>query len=128
MECTKYQLCVHSFLSTCPDSLIMNTICNHIHLVMCSTQDRTALKTRVKGRYCKSSRKLTSVSHLLHISCLQNKRWLPLVCLLHLKCQGAGSIYLKLNVKAPANKNMETRPRFWSTEKCCCKAKVRLER
>ena len=37
-------------------------------------------------------------------------------------------IPLKVNEKAPANKNMDTQPRFYSTKKRCCKAKVRLAR
>ena len=35
-------------------------------------------------------------------------------------------IPLKNNVDAPANKNMETQPRFFSTKRRCRKAKVRL--
>ena len=35
-------------------------------------------------------------------------------------------IPLKNNVDAPANKNMETQPRFYSTKRRCRKAKVRL--
>ena len=41
MECSKCELCIHSLLCTCPDSLIMNTICKHIHLVKRSFQGGT---------------------------------------------------------------------------------------
>ena len=33
MVCKECQLCIHTFQCTCPDSLIMSTICKHIHLV-----------------------------------------------------------------------------------------------
>ena len=35
-------------------------------------------------------------------------------------------IPLKVNENAPANKNMETQPRYYSTKKRCHKAKVQL--
>ena len=33
IACTECHLCVHSFTCTCTDSLIMSTICKHVHLV-----------------------------------------------------------------------------------------------
>lgn len=32
MVCKECQLCIHTFDCACPDSLIMSTICKHIHL------------------------------------------------------------------------------------------------
>ena len=40
MRCNECDICVHMFLCSCPDALIKNSICKHVHLVA-RTQSKT---------------------------------------------------------------------------------------
>ena len=40
LKCTKCDICIHSYSCNCPDHLIHNTICMHIHLVVRFKQEK----------------------------------------------------------------------------------------
>ena len=154
---------IHSFLCTCPDSLIMSTICKHIHLVKRSAaqdgtdeflndkdqssdndgqqqeiehilasirsrpDDITSLKTRVKGTILQIMEEVDQCTSSSALKQLDKQMTAAASLLASLKSDKEQEVIpLKANENAPANKNMETQPRFYSTKKRCRKAKVRL--
>lgn len=42
VRCEQCKICIHEFQCSCPDSLIMSTICKHIHLVKHFMKENTA--------------------------------------------------------------------------------------
>ena len=144
MECSKCELCIHSFLCTCPDSLIMNTICKHIHLVKRSFQggtdeltnasvempsndgqqqeiehiltgirshpdDIAALKTRVKERLLQIMDEVDQCSSSTALKQLEKQMTAAANLFASVKGDEEQEVIpLKVNEKAPVNKNMKT--------------------
>ena len=91
--------------------------------------DIAALKTRVKERLLQIMEEVDQCSSSTALK--QLKKQMTAAANLFASLKGDKEqevIPLKENEKAPANKNMETQPRFYSTKKRCRKAKVRLAR
>lgn len=167
MSCPKCQVCVHSFACTCPDSLIMSTICKHIHLVKrtimnesldqpndvpehtptdsgqpsldeieniltcirSKTDDVDTSKRRIKGILLRIMEEMSSCDNSPALKHLEKQVSAAYNTFLSLKDEVEMDIIPhKNNEDAPANKNMDTQPRFYSTKKRCQKSKVRLAR
>lgn len=165
MACTECHVCIHTFQCTCPDSLIMSTICKHIHLVKRSTLNDGAIshdenatgsvifdkqqeeietvlkcirsrsddisksKSRIKGILLKLLEDLDRSTTSVSLTQLEKQLMAARSLFISSNSEKEPDvILLKSQVNAPANKKMETQPRFYSTKKRCRKAKVRLAR
>lgn len=162
IACTQCHLCVHSFTCTCPDSIIMSTICKYIHLVKCSIlhdpsqppsddkgdismdcpqqeieniltcirshpDDIGSSKCRIKGMFLQIMEEVDQCTLSAALKQLEKQMRVAHSLFVSLKDKKEQQVIpLKNNVDAPANKSMETQPRFYSTKKRWRKAKVRL--
>lgn len=165
MSCPKCRVCVHAFACTCPDSLIMSTICKHIHLVKrtimnesvdqpndapehtptdsgqpsldeieniltcirSKTDDVDTSKRRIKGILLRIMEEMSSCDNSPALKQLEKQVSAAYNTFLSLKDEVEMDIIPhKNNEDAPANKNMDKQPRFYSTKKRCQKSKVRL--
>ena len=165
MACTECHVCIHTFQCTCPDSLIMSTICKHIHLVKRSTLNDGAIshdenatasvtfdkqqeeietvlkcirsrsddisksKSRIKGILLQLLEDLDKSTTSVSLTQLEKQLMAARSLFISSKSEKEPDVIpLKSQVNAPANKKMETQPRFYSTKKRCRKAKVQLAR
>ena len=162
VACTECHLCVHAFTCTCPDSLIMSTICKHVHLVKRSLlqdpsqppsddnrdtsmdypqqeieniltcirshpDDIGCSKRRIKSMLLQIMEEVDQCTSSAALKQLEKQMRAAHSLFASLKDEKEQQVIpLKNNVDAPANKNMETQPRFYSTKRRCRKAKVRL--
>ena len=146
MICLDCKVCPHMFQGNCPDSLILGTICKHVHAVQRVTSENSqqqqastrtisnelaSLSSYVKAAPCVETtqikdsikRKLASLEHLVNqsesIEALHtlNKQ---------LNAASAFQAFSKYGqlpkqplplLESPANKKMETKRRFYSTKK-----------
>ena len=161
IACTECHLCVHSFTCTCTDSLIMSTICKHVHLVKGSIlqdpsqppsddsrdtsmdcpqeieniltcirshpDDIDSSKHRIKSMFLQIMGEVVHCTSSAVLRQLEKQMHAAHSLFASLKDEKVQQVIpLKNHVDTPANKNMETQPRFYSTKKRCRKAKVRF--
>ena len=157
LSCAECGICIHCFVCTCPDSLILHTICKHIHLLqralpfakdnstdtedgdfeddpaynynndeiqrlkgfaqMPNVVDVECIRARVKGRMTDMLAAVEKSANPANM--LQLEKTLNSAYSLFLATEEDGSLPQSLSPtnNAPANKNMETQPRFVSTKR-----------
>ena len=72
--------CIHTFSCTCPDFLIQNTLCKHIHLVSASTQETPGGKDMPDQAERRRKKYLTRDVSLSSVTKIKQKQYLLLTC------------------------------------------------
>lgn len=157
LSCTECGICIHCFVCSCPDSLILHTICKHIHLVqralsfakddsidseddkstddpvgnynneeiqlltgfaqMPNVVDVESIRARVKSRIADmlaAVEKSGNPANMLQLEKALNSSY---TLFLATEEDDSSPQSLSPTNNAPANKNMETQPRFVSTKR-----------